>query len=89
MKEKLQYFYSRFIGAVAKGRKMTEAKVNEVGRGRVWTGADSDLLVKVPGLANIWVPPIRNRIDNARCTKCRPAPQNCPCPGWGGGQGTV
>lgn len=25
----------------------------------------------------------------ARCTKCRPAPQNCPCPGLGWGQGTV
>lgn len=25
----------------------------------------------------------------ARCTKFRPAPQNCPCPGLCGGQGTV
>ena len=25
--------------------------------------AELDRVVKVPGLANIWVPPIRNRID--------------------------
>lgn len=38
-KERLRYFYNRFVKTVADGRKMTEAEVDEVGRGRVWTGA--------------------------------------------------
>ncbi|MCE9576860.1 MAG: signal peptide peptidase SppA [Deltaproteobacteria bacterium] len=37
--EKLKYLYGRFTGAVAEGRKLTEAKVDEVGRGHVWSGA--------------------------------------------------
>ncbi|MCP4448183.1 MAG: signal peptide peptidase SppA [Myxococcales bacterium] len=41
MKEKLHYFYGRFIGAVAKGRGMSRDDVNKVGRGHVWTGAQS------------------------------------------------
>ena len=38
LKVKIGYFYDRFIGAVAEGRKMTKEQVNEVGRGHVWTG---------------------------------------------------
>lgn len=41
IKEKLRYYYGRFIGAVAKGRGMTEEQVDAVGRGRVWTGAQA------------------------------------------------
>mgnify|MGYP001812072072 CR=1 FL=1 len=38
LKEKLRYFYGRFIGAVADGRGMTTEQVDSVGRGHVWTG---------------------------------------------------
>ncbi len=38
MKQKLHYFYGRFINSVAEGRSMTAEAVNEVGRGHVWTG---------------------------------------------------
>ncbi len=37
--EKLTYLYGRFTGAVAEGRGLTVAKVDEVGRGHVWSGA--------------------------------------------------
>ena len=35
------YFHGRFIGAVSKGRGMSEEEVDAVGRGRVWTGAQA------------------------------------------------
>lgn len=35
---KIQYSYGRFVGAVAEGRGLTRAQVDEIGRGRVWTG---------------------------------------------------
>lgn len=38
IRDKLKYLYGRFTGAVAKGRGMTEAEVDAVGRGHVWTG---------------------------------------------------
>ncbi len=41
MKEKLRYYYGRFIGAVSKGRGMTTDEVDAVGRGHVWTGEQS------------------------------------------------
>jgi protease-4 len=41
MKQKLHYFYGRFIKSVAEGRDMTTEAVNEVGRGHVWTGKQS------------------------------------------------
>lgn len=33
--------YSEFIDIVAKGRNLTPERVNEIGRGRVWTGRDA------------------------------------------------
>lgn len=39
--EKLEYLYGRFTGAVAEGRKLTQAQVDEVGRGHVWSGAQA------------------------------------------------
>jgi len=39
--EKLEYLYGRFTGAVAEGRKLTVAKVDEVGRGHVWSGTQA------------------------------------------------
>ncbi len=38
IQDKLRYLYGRFTGAVALGRGMSEAAVDEVGRGRVWSG---------------------------------------------------
>ena len=37
----LQYFYRLFLGAVAKGRRMTQDAVHAVARGRVWTGSQA------------------------------------------------
>ncbi|MGE0872702.1 MAG: signal peptide peptidase SppA [Kofleriaceae bacterium] len=39
--EQLRYSYSRFVGAVAEGRKMKKDEVDAVGRGHVWTGAQA------------------------------------------------
>jgi len=36
--EKLEYLYGRFVGAVAEGRGMNKVAVDNVGRGRVWSG---------------------------------------------------
>ncbi|MBP6629267.1 MAG: signal peptide peptidase SppA [Kofleriaceae bacterium] len=41
VREKLEYLYGRFVGAVAEGRGLTKAEVDAVGRGHVWTGADA------------------------------------------------
>jgi protease IV len=35
---KLRYTYGRFVSAVAEGRGLTREQVDEIGRGRVWTG---------------------------------------------------
>ena len=37
----LRYMYSRFVGAVADGRKLTKDQVDAVGRGHVYTGAQA------------------------------------------------
>jgi protease-4 len=39
VKEKIRYFYERFLETVARGRGMTRDQVDEIGRGRVWSGA--------------------------------------------------
>ena len=39
--DKLEYLYGRFTGAVAEGRKLDVKKVDEIGRGRVWSGAQA------------------------------------------------
>src|SRR5262249_26512867 len=41
IRDKLRYFYGRFVGAVARGRHMSEDEVDAIGRGRVWTGAQA------------------------------------------------
>ena len=38
VKEKLRYYYNRFLAAVAKGRKMKPKDVDAIGRGHIWTG---------------------------------------------------
>jgi protease-4 len=40
-KEKLRYYYGRFVAAVAKGRGMKFEQVDAIARGRVWTGAQA------------------------------------------------
>jgi protease-4 len=41
MKRKLHYYYGRFLKYVAEGRGMTTEKVDQVGRGRVFTGSQA------------------------------------------------
>jgi protease-4 len=38
LKEELEAFYGQFVAKVAASRKMPVERVNELGRGRVWTG---------------------------------------------------
>ena len=45
--------YDRFISRVAEGREMTKEEVNEIGRGRVWTGkqgVENGIVDKLGGL---------------------------------------
>jgi protease-4 len=48
LKEELETFYGQFIAKVADSRKMPVARVDELGRGRVWTG----LQAKANGLVD-------------------------------------
>ena len=55
IRDKLKYLYGRFTGAVARGRGMTEAEVDAVGRGHVWTGKQAmgvGLVDELGGLAD-------------------------------------
>jgi protease IV len=36
--QKLRYYYGRFVDQVARGRKLTPAQVDAVGRGHIWSG---------------------------------------------------
>ena len=49
----MQGGYDRFISKVAEGRDMTKEEVNEIGRGRVWTGkqgVEKGIVDKLGGL---------------------------------------
>jgi protease-4 len=37
--DKLRYYYARFVDQVARGRGLSAARVDELGRGHVWSGA--------------------------------------------------
>ncbi len=55
LQDKLRYMYSRFIGAVAEGRKMKKDEVDAIGRGHVYTGEQSKgikLIDKYGGLGD-------------------------------------
>lgn len=41
MKRGIEEVYDRFITRVAEGRGMSKERVNEIGRGRIWAGADA------------------------------------------------
>lgn len=53
LREQLRYSYGRFVGAVAEGRGLSRAQVDEVGRGRVWTGARAKELGLVDRLGSV------------------------------------
>jgi protease-4 len=46
--------YAGFIGRVAQGRKLPEARVREIANGRVWTGAQAKALGLVDGLGGFY-----------------------------------
>ncbi|HVI21836.1 MAG TPA: signal peptide peptidase SppA, partial [Myxococcales bacterium] len=51
----VQAFYEQFVDRVAKGRKLSPAQVDALGRGRVWTGAQAlerGLVDRMGGLAD-------------------------------------
>ncbi|MCR5519182.1 MAG: signal peptide peptidase SppA [Bacteroidales bacterium] len=41
MQRSIESIYDKFISLVAEGRGMEKSKVDEIGQGRVWTGADA------------------------------------------------
>nr|MBP9088424.1 signal peptide peptidase SppA [Kofleriaceae bacterium] len=52
--DKLRYMYGRFVAAVSKGRTLDKTKVDDVGRGHVWTGLQAKergLVDELGGLA--------------------------------------
>lgn len=65
---KIQYSYGRFVGSVAEGRNLTRAQVDEVGRGRIWTGARAKEVGLVDRLGGIG-----DAVDEARRRMGAPA----------------
>jgi protease-4 len=53
LRRKLHYYYGRFIRAVAEGRNLSTAQVDEIGRGRVWTGLQAKPIDLIDGFGNI------------------------------------
>jgi protease IV len=53
--EQADLVYADFTRKVAEGRKMPLAKVDQVARGRVWTGADAKARGLVDDLGGFWV----------------------------------
>lgn len=53
IKERMRYLYKRFVKYVADGRKMTESAVDDVGRGRVWSGAAAQPIGLVDSLGGV------------------------------------
>lgn len=45
--------YHRFVARVASGRALSEERVDEIGRGRIWSGADALELGLVDGLGDV------------------------------------
>ena len=41
VKRYIEEVYERFVARVADGRNLTPERVNEIGRGRIWSGADA------------------------------------------------
>lgn len=53
MQSYIEQFYDKFLGVVAKGRKMTKEQVNEVAQGRIWLGSTAKELGLVDELGNL------------------------------------
>ncbi len=53
LQDRLRYFYGRFTSTVAEGRKLSEARVDELGRGRVWSGRQAHAVGLVDQLGGI------------------------------------
>jgi protease-4 len=54
--EKIRYFYELFINTVADGRRargLTRTRVDEIGRGHIWTGAEAQGLGLVDGMGGV------------------------------------
>ncbi|MEZ4400330.1 MAG: signal peptide peptidase SppA [Kofleriaceae bacterium] len=51
--DRLGYFYGRFTDAVARGRGLTQARVDQLGRGHVYTGAQALALGLVDQLGGV------------------------------------
>ncbi len=52
--ERIRSLYQDFVGKVAEGRGLSEERVDEVGQGRIWMGADAREVELVDGLGNLW-----------------------------------
>lgn len=53
MQTYIEQFYDKFLGVVAKGRKMTKEQVHEVAQGRIWLGSTAKQLGLVDELGNL------------------------------------
>jgi protease-4 len=54
--EKIRHFYELFVGTVVEGRRakgLTRARVDEIGRGHVWTGAEAQGLGLVDQMGGV------------------------------------
>lgn len=54
VKEWFDELYSDFVRAVAEGRSLDEAKVREIGEGRIWSGTDGARIGLVDEIAGLW-----------------------------------
>lgn len=53
MQTYIEQFYDKFLGVVAKGRKMTKEQVHEIAQGRIWLGSTAKQLGLVDELGNL------------------------------------
>jgi protease-4 len=53
LKEQILWFYDQFLAKVAEGRSLTKEAVDEIGRGRVWTGEQAREIKLVDELGGI------------------------------------
>ncbi len=53
MQDMVTDIYDDFTGKVAKGRNMTQAQVDSIGQGRVWSGEDAKMIGLVDEIGNL------------------------------------
>jgi protease-4 len=49
----MQYMYQRFLDTVAAGRKITSKQVDDLGRGKIWTGSQAAGVGLVDGMGSV------------------------------------